>query len=205
MSTYLGYDVLEVGHNMRESIRHAFDRVGTFQENPTGRRFWDDSAGQPQPVRTFSWFADGRANIAVLRAFLNARRGRVVPFWTPTYVGELKMSQDASSLDSSLRILNIGYTRLLFQFSACRYLAIVSTDGTFLRRKVTLATDNGDGTETLALDSGLGIALAAARTVVSFLVLCRLEEDMTSLSWDSPLHVEATIGFRALPKETPAP
>lgn len=205
MSTYLGFDVLEVGHNMQEAIRQSFDRVGEFQENATGRRFWDDAAGQPQPVRSFRWWADGRTQIAALRAFLDARLGRLVPFWTPTYVGELKMSQDGSLLDSSLRILNIGYTRLLFPFASCRYLAIVSANGTFLRRKVTLSTDNGDGTETLALDSGLGIDLAAARTVISFLVLCRLEEDMTALSWDSPDHVEATIGFRALPKETPAP
>lgn len=203
MSTYLGIDVLEVNHNFRDAIRQSFDRLGTFAENPTGRRLWEDAGEQPMPVRSFSWFADGRPAIAALRAFLDARKGRMVPFWIPTYTPELVMTLDGAALDSSVRVANVGYGRFLFPFQARRYLAIISGNGTFLRRKVTLVTDNGDGTETLSLDAGLGIVLPASRTLVSFLVLCRLEDDFTPLTWDGPEHAEAVVRFRELPKEVP--
>lgn len=205
MSTYLTIDVLDqVTHNMRESIAQSFDRHGERQDSPTGRIFWDDFADQAIPVRSFEWFAPGRTAIAALRSFLDARKGRVVPFWVPTFCRELVMSVDATSVQSSIRVYRHGYGQNLFPYNARKHTAIVSPDGSFLRRKVTLITDNGDGTESLSLDSGLGINLSAAVTMVSFLTLCRLEEDNAPIRWFGGAHAEASLRFREVPLEVPA-
>lgn len=205
MSTYLGFDVLDQrAHNMREAIAQAFDRTGELLGSNVGRSYWDDFAAQPVPIRSFEWFASTRPEIATLRAFLDARLGRQIPFWTPTYVRELIMTLDADSAQSSIRVTKVGYGQSLFAVTARKYLALVSADGSFLRRKVTLVTDNGDGTETLSLDAGLGINLVADRTLVSFLVLCRLENDRTSIRWYKPGMAEASIQFREVPLEVPA-
>lgn len=204
MSTYLGIEVLdEVQHNAREAIAQAFRRHGALHESPVGRRFWDDFAGQPLPQRSFEWFASGRPAIAALRAFLDARRGRVVPFWVPTYGGELPMAADALAADSSIRVWGVGYGQFLYPFPARRHLALMKPSGSFLRRKVTLVVDNLDGTETLTLDSGLGEDLPAATTLVSFLALCRLDGP-TPTRWYSVEHAEASLSFQELPREVPA-
>jgi hypothetical protein len=205
MSTYLGFDVLDANtHNMRDSIRESFDRAGAMAGTALGKRHFDDFAGQPFPHRTFSWYASGRPAIDALRAFRDARMGREVPFWTPTFCAELTMAADATSAQSALTVASIDYTRFLFPVPARRHLAIFRPGGTFLIRKVVASVDNGNGTETLALGSGLGEDLAAARTLVSFLTLCRLEADDFKIIYSADDYAEAEIPFREIPLEVPA-
>lgn len=205
MSTYLSFEVLDqTGHNMRESIAEAFERVGSLVVNPVGRKLWDEYAGVPLSRRSFEWFAHGRTEIAALRSFLDARKGRLTPFWTPTYCHELPMAADALAAQSSIKVHKVGYGQFLFAHAARKYLALVKSSGAFLMRKVTLVVDNGDGTETLTLDAGLGEDLPAATTRPSFLALCRLDEDTTLVRWYGPELAEATIAFREVPLEVPA-
>jgi len=206
VSTYLGLDVLDqLNHNMRESIQQSFDRFGSLTVNPGGRKQWDDFAGQPLTARTFEWFASGRAAAASLRAFLIARQGRLVPFWTPTWCADLNMTADAAAAAAAITVTKAGYGQFLFAFKARRYLAITSPGGGFLMRKTTLVVDNGNGTETITLDAGLGVDLLASGTLVSFLTLCRLDEDQSKVRWYGRNLAEATLRFREIPLETPAP
>lgn len=205
MSTYLGIDVLdEAFHNLREAITQAFGRTGEAIGSPVGRSFWDDHPGQPQPSRSFEWYAPNRPAIGALRAFLDARQGRVVPFWAPTYTGELVLAQAALSGQSALRVHATGYRPYLFPLPARQHLALLSADGTFLRRKVTLAIDNGDGTDTLSLDAALTVDVTPATTIVCFLTLCRLESDLVPIRWGKPGHAEASLPLVEVPLEVPA-
>lgn len=206
MSTYLGFPVLdETTHNMREAIAQFFDRRGAATKTPTGRRVWTEFTGVPTPSRSFEWFASGRTEIAALRAFLDARKGRLTACWVPTYCWDLSMTQDELSTSASLRVTNVGYGTLLFPYTARKYLAVVQGNGTFLRRKVSLVTDNLDGTETLSLDAQHGVTLAAASTLVCYLTLCRLDQDLVPIRWiGGGEHAEASIPFREVPREVPA-
>lgn len=206
MSVYLGYDVLDqVGHNMREPIEQEFTRLGQLVRSPEGRSFWDDFPGVATPLRSFEWpLTKTRADVTALRGFIDARRGRLVPFWAPTYAAELVMSADSLAAASSITVYSVGYRQYLFPVTARKYLALVSPDGSFLRRKVTLVTDNLDGTESLSLDAGLGVDQLAATTLVSFLTLCRLEEDRVPIRWYAAGAAEASFRFREVPNEVPA-
>lgn len=204
MSTYLGYDVLDqTTPNMREAIAESFDRLGEYIGAKTGRREFDDTAGQPAPQRSFSWFATGRTEIDAMRAFIAARQGRLIPFWTPTYCAELVLAADALSAASSIVIATTGYGRYMFALTARKYIAITKPGGAFLIRKVAAVIDNGNGTETLTLTSGLGEDVGRS-TLVSFLALCRLDSDDPEIQWDGTDHAEANLVYREVPKEVPA-
>lgn len=203
--TYLSFDVLVADDpNLRDGIGESFERYGEMIDGGTGRRRFDDFAGVAIPRRTFSWFADGREGIADLRTFIMIRKGRLIPFWTPTYLADLQMTQDQVAIDSSIRVWNVGYGEKLFSHNSRKHIALIKPDGEFLIRKITTVVDNGDETETLTLESGLGEDLAAATTMVSFLVICRLEIDRPAIRYSNPEHGEAEIPFREIPREAPA-
>lgn len=203
MATYLSTDVLDqTTPNMRDAIRQAFSRAGDLVGGETGRKVFDDFIGHAVPVRSFSWLAAGRTEVAALQAFLDARKGRVVPFWTPTYCAEVPLYENKLAAASSLRVPFFGYTRFLFPQTWRRYLAIVPPGGAFLIRKVSSATDNGDGTETLTLTTPLGVDVPK-EWLVSFLTFCRLDSDRTKIKWHAAFTAEAEIDFREIPGEAP--
>ena len=71
-------------------------------------------------------------------------------------------------------------------------------------RKVTTGSPVDQATEQIGLDASVGVALPADGTVISFLVFCRLDEDLTRIQWFSTWGCEATIRFVELPLEVPA-
>lgn len=202
--SYLGLDVLPVTHNMREAIGESFARSGQLVESPVGRREFDDHAGIALPARSFLWTCPDRAAAVALRAFLDARRGRLVPFWAPTCVRDLELAADAVA-GVTLSVRRAGYYDYLWPLGAARrHLAIFPRGGAMLARKVTDCVPVDAATETLTLDATTGVALAVGSTVISFLVLCRLAEDETEIGWVSTSACEARLRFAELPREVPA-
>lgn len=206
MSTYLGFDVLDqTNHNARESIAQAFGRLGSAVGSAVGRSSFDDGPGQPIASRSFEWFAHTRPEVAALRAFLEARKGRVLPFWTPTYCHELPLAAGALAGQSAIRVSATGFRPYLLPLPQRKYLALFTPGGggAFARVKVTLGIDNGDGTDTLSLDSALAADLPVT-SLVSFLVLCRLDPDQQAVKWYAPGHAEAALRILEVPLEVPA-
>ena len=200
--TYEGVDVLEVRHNMREAINESFSRLGVYFPNPTGRRAWDDHALGPLPSRSFSWTCADRVECMELREFLDARQGRRVPFWTPTYCWDLQLATDGPANLNRLTIVKAGYGQFVSGSLARRFLAIAPMGQATIYRQIVGVTTAAT-TETLDLDSIPGVALPAATTRISFFVLCRLAEDMTTLVWSGRDVCEAQIRFQELPREYP--
>ena len=202
--SYRGYDVLPVTHNMRETIAESFGRRGQLVGSPVGQRSFEDEAAVPFPVRSFLWSCPDRAAVDVLRAFLDARKGRLVPFWAPTCCWDLRLVADAAP-GLVLNIARAGYGDLVFWGSAARQdVAIFPRGGAMLTRRVLSVSALDAATEQLSLESTTGVQLVAGATVISFLVLCRLAEDLTEIRWLSPNACEASIQFTELPREVPA-
>src|SRR5690242_11353745 len=125
--TYLGIDVLDLPwHNMREAIAESFARAGTMPENPTGRRTFDDQASAPVVTRNFQWTSFDRTGCNALRTFIDARKGRLNPFWIPTYAHDMELAQDVSlSSQTFIFIKSIGYPSRLAATPARKYLAVL--------------------------------------------------------------------------------
>lgn len=203
-SPYLTYDVLDVRHDLREPIAESFGRRGQLVAGATGSRWVDDHGGVAFPTRSFLWTANDRTSCNAVRAFLDARKGRLAPFWVPTCCHDLRLSADTSDAASTLFIRRAGYLDFLFGQNCRRYLAVFPPGGAMVIRKVTTGSPVDAATEQIVLDAAVGVALPAAGTVISFLVLCRLAEDLTRIRWFSTWGCEATIRFAELPLEVPA-
>jgi hypothetical protein len=204
--SYLGFDVLELNYNRVGAFEERLRRKFVLLSSKTGRRVADEQAPAPAPSRPFTWTAIGRDEISAMRAFLDARRGRAIPFWLPSFQWDLALAEDVSQNQSSATIWWVRYKQQMWGATAARrHLAIWSLgDGTMDYCKITSATDPANYlTETLTLDPVAQGEYTRAKTVLSFLKFCRLDEDRIEVSYPSPQVAEATIRVRELPLEAP--
>jgi hypothetical protein len=204
--SYLGYDVLELNYNRIGAFEERLRRKFVLLNSKTGRNVTDDQAPAPAPSRPFTWTAVGRAEITAMRDFLNARQGRAVPFWLPSFQWDLALSDDVPQNQSSVTIYWVRYKQQMWGTTAARrHLAIWSLgDGTMDYCQITTATDPANYlTETLTLDPVAIRDYPQGKTVLSFLKFCRLEDDRVEISYPSPQVAEATIRIRELPLEAP--
>lgn len=205
MTQYLGYDVLEAVADGRVSRVDSYERGMVSVGSPFGRLDVDDTEGVSEVVRAYAWTCIGLSEVAVLKAFVDARRGRQIPFWLPSLEHDLQLNGDHNSGHTFLDVVAVGYTEELWPYSgARRHLCIRNMlSGAVVYRKVTSSVNNLNGTESLYLDSPLGVDVPVAGWQVSFLRLCRMDEDGIDLSFDARDYAAATLRFRELPHEAP--
>lgn len=205
--TYLGFDVLELNYNRIAGIEERLHRKFVLLDPRTGKRKADEQSPAPTGRRPFTWTAIGRDEIAAMRAFLEGRIGRAVPFWLPSYQWDLELSEDVVITQGSISIRWIRYVQQMFGTTgARRHIALWTLgDGSVMDYyRIDDADDPGDElTESIAIDPAAVRDYSAETTVVSFLKLCRLELDEVTISYPSGRTAESTIPVRELPLEAP--
>jgi len=205
--TYLGFEVLELNYNRIGGIEDRLHRKFVLLDPRTGKRKADEQSPAPAGARPFTWTAIGRDEITALRAFLEGRVGRAVPFWLPSYQWDLELSEDVVITQGSISIRWIRYVQQMFGTTgARRHIALWTLgDGSVMDYyRIDDADDPGDElTESLTIDPAAVRAYSAETTVVSFLKLCRLELDEVSIAYPSGRTAESTIRVRELPLEAP--
>lgn len=203
MTTYAGFEVL-TEEPSRQPRDDAFNREQNWMDTQTGDIGIDAKEKAPKPVRPFLWIAYSRAEVAALLAFMDARVGRLVPFWCPTWDADLLPTADIGASDSSITIESMGYTPHMFPQRARRHLAITARDGTWRYRKVLSAVDNGNGTETIGLDAPLGVSIPKSAALVCFMPLYRMNGDDYELFWHTAATAECKLQMVEIPNEVPA-
>lgn len=204
MTTYQSIDVLELEPNWRDGISSSHRRSYFRLDPGMGKVLVEDRGGVAATDNGFSWFMEDRTAISDFKTFLAARKGAAVPFWFPTWRQDFQLASDAASVDTTLTISLIGYSKFLSSMAARKYIAIILPDGSKRYRKITNATDPGNGvTETITIDSSAGVALPASTTLISFLLLCRLESDAAKTKFHNLNVAESSLVFREIPKEVP--
>lgn len=200
---YLGLTVLTEDPNRREDPSHTANR-SKIRTDPITGPFTETEKGKAQrQVRPFSWYMEDRAAINDFRAFQAACKGRLTPFWVPTWHHDLVLASAGLPASASVEVENINYSR--HQFNSVetwrRYVSFIKigTGVQFIKR-VDAAVE-GLNTETLTLDSLLGIDLIPGQWMLSFLTMCRLESDDINLHWHSKTCAEAEFNVIELPQE----
>jgi hypothetical protein len=204
--SYLGHDVLELNYNRVGAFEERLHRKFVLLSSKTGKRVADEQSQVAAPSRPFTWTAIGRDEITAMRTFIDARQGRAVPFWLPSFQWDLALAEDVSPNQSSVTIWWVRYRQQMWGSTAARrHLALWSLgDGTMDYCQIISAADPANNlTETLTLDPVAVRAYSRAKTVLSFLKFCRLEDDRIEISYPSPQVAEATIQVRELPLEAP--
>jgi hypothetical protein len=206
-TVYQGYDVLELNYDRVGRIEERLDRKFVLLDNKTGVRTSVEQAPSPTGLRPFTWTAFGRDEIAALLRFVTARKGMAVPFWLPTMQWDLRLTED---LAEDATIATVDYVRYVQQLwgttGARRHIALWTLGNPSMDYyQVTDATDPFDyATESLSI-SPIAVRLyPAATTAISFLKLCRLENDRVTIEYKNDRIARATIQVRELPMEAPA-
>jgi hypothetical protein len=100
---------------------------------------------------------------------------------------------------ATMRVEAFGYAQLYATSAARRDVMIELTDGTLLFRRITGATENDDGTETITLDAQFGRSFTTAEVErVSFLNYRRLDQDEITVAWITDEAAQAAFRLRDL-------
>lgn len=207
MTVYAGYDVLEVEPSRDGAKTHTYMRPFNLLDTATGKRDADEDGPAPSLEIPFVWVASSRAEIGAMKTFLNARKGRAVPFWVPSYQRDLRLNATLFGGGSAFVIKRVGYSTLVFPDSnARRHLAFYTIPSAVpAYRKVLSAVESGGGTtEDLTVDSTLPAGTyEQATSVISFLRLCRLTNDENIIEWLDNKTARCNLSFTEIPLEAP--
>ena len=200
MTSYLGFNVLEISPNAREAAEDPLHRSLAGFDPGLGERGIRARGPAPTTARPVLWTCQNRAAIAAMEAFLEAQRGRAVPFWLPSRRRDVLLAQPVGATDPGIVIQSMGYTRLLYPSKARRHLAFLN-GASWIYQSVTAAVE-GTATETLTMASPLGVSLPAT-TLVSQLLLCRLASDEVEVTYLTDSVAEAHLSCLEIPQEAP--
>ena len=120
--------------------------------------------------------------------------------------GDLSLAEDVLQDQSIVTIRWVRYRQQMWNTTGTRrHLALwFEGDGAMDYYRIADATDPADYlTETLTLDPIAVRDYPMVTTVLSFLKLCRLEDDLVEISYPSGNVAETTIRVRELPLEAP--
>jgi hypothetical protein len=158
-------------------LRSDFVEATRFQI----RRRVEDSArdyqkpldsGSPRtiPARVLLTTLEARSEFL---GWLDYHMGEVTPLWLDTNERDFPLTAKTST---TLTFTKTNYTAKLWGHPAKRDIAVKFRDGTVLRRRITNAVDNGNGTETVTVVS-MGAFNLADVDRVSFLRFCTLAQN----------------------------
>lgn len=200
MATYLNIDVLDVTEPDRgDAADEDVERRIVLLDSATGTRTSEAADSAPSASRVFRWRCFSRADWRVLKTFIDGKFGRAVPFWLITWEDDLDLTVDIAPNDLTITVEQCSYTALLFQYPSRRHIAFLDKlTGTRYFRKITAAVDGGS-TETLTLDSSLGVSLPMASTAVSFLRLSRLDSDTPRIEWEGGQYATCDLPIKEIP------
>jgi hypothetical protein len=205
--TFLGYDVLTLDYNRAGSIAERAQRKFVLLDAKTGKRTPDEQSPAPAWIRPITWTAIGRPAETELRDFLDARKGRAVPFWLPSIQWDLTLMEDLNEDAAIATIQWVRYTQQMFGTTGARRHVALWPLGNALAPDCYQITDADDPldyvTESITLDPVAVQDYPAATTVISFLKLCRLDADEVTVVYKSGNIAEATFPLRELPMEAP--
>jgi hypothetical protein len=204
LTQYLGIDVLEIPPNWEATLGREYERSMVTIDPKVGPITVIDKGGTAIVGQEFPWWLAGHSNVTAFRGFILRRFGQLNNFWIPTFDQDLVLADDAGAGDLGITVQSVYYSRFMFANQARTYLAFIPHDGSGnVYRRVTSAHDNGDGTESLALDSPTGKLFPAATTMVSFLTLARLGKDRIEIKWSTADLAESMLTFQEVPRELP--
>lgn len=209
MNQYAGYDVLELPTEGSSGQEDQPERRFYLTDAGTGKRVADDPEAASSGILSYTWVCTSLSEIAELKAFLDARRGRAIPFWLPSFRHQLTLNGDHNPGHTFIDVKAYGYAVHMWpDTGARRHLFFRSRTAVVFYRKATSAVNNQNGTESIYLNAPLGQDVTVADWMVGFLRLCRLEDDLTRIEHQkggagTERYARADLRLREIPKEAP--
>jgi hypothetical protein len=210
LPTYRGKPVLHWepdadGPTSRIRFTQSKNRLGT----PAGP-VHDDSPhrASPNTERRLRFVLDNRADLIDARSLVaDVLEGRRNCFWVPSWLEDLTLAEAIADDDDEITIHGCGYSDYYAGEGKGRdHIAIFArVEGeapTMIRRQIESSVTNEDGTETLTLDSAVGLDVSVG-AMVSFLHFMRSADDRLVLEWETMSVGVLEIPLVDVPMEAP--
>ena len=182
--------VLETDPNEVDDLTYNYERVLSTLDNTMGLPTLSDVTGRV--LQQFAWWCRGRQEHHQLRGLFYSLDGRRVPVWVPTIYADFEPVTPIGAGDLAINVKRCGFTNLGGPGPQREYILIHLHNGTRYYRKITNSIILGDGTsERIFIDEAVGEDISLAQlNRISFLVLCRLDQDAVEI-----IHHTATRGM----------
>jgi hypothetical protein len=205
VTTYAGFEVLDlVEPDRRDGSEFEFLRPMEVLQNAPGRSSYLPDFDGARQGYSFEWVCTSREQVATLRSWIDTHRGARIPFWVPTYRHDLLLAESFDAGAEAFVIDHCRYTVQVFPQGQQRHHVCFYPPGSIpaVFHQVTAATDNTT-TEQLAVSSPFAAGWSPGSTVISYLMLVRLAEDLVEIRHSGPEYARATIPVVELPQEVP--
>lgn len=197
-TTYRGFPVLTTRPSYARDPETSLDRMAYRVDDDIGLINEHDDVGLPLYRQVHDWNLDGRAALNAWRGMVYALNGKRNSLWVPTWLDDLTPVASMTPSATAMRVAWSGYAAHVAQAINRRDVRVELTSGAVLYRRIVASVDNGDGTETLTLDNGLGVAVAPHQVAqVSFMGLCRSDSDQFEIGWWRWDYADVTTAWRA--------
>jgi hypothetical protein len=145
----------------------------------TGRLFVTGTEPLGEWISDVIVHCNSKPEIWAWREFLHYVRGSWGTFYLPSFQNDLPLNERITLGGNTFEIPYMGIEAFFNAAAPYRDLRIQLDDGTFEYKRITDVTDNGNGTETVTVDSVIGSAGFSEidGTMISFMRLCRIEGD----------------------------
>ncbi|KKK66080.1 hypothetical protein LCGC14_2967700, partial [marine sediment metagenome] len=124
------------------SIRTELQKDVKVLDGRTGIVSTSSAWGTNKRRSTKGFFAQSRAAIKDLKAFLRGIRGKQISFWLPTFLPDLTVGDDLAIGSTNFDIEHIDYTRFIQSRESKVTFKITFTDGTSLEREILSSVDH---------------------------------------------------------------
>ena len=189
-----------------EDLDFAYEHTYNVIDAQTGAIALDTGArSTPTLLIPYAQKFPNRTQISEWLGFLNLRQGRRVPFWMPSWEKDFQPVTINNGASGSIVYTANGYADWIDAVSGRKDIAIiyqqqgqVYAQGHHQRIRITAATNNGNGTETI--DCPLTFVYDADKNLVriSFLRYCRLESDTAEIAWKTSCIAQTRQPFREM-------
>jgi hypothetical protein len=161
------------------SARGLIYRETQELDSVTGRLFVTGTEPIGEWISDVTVYCNSKAEIWAWREFLHSVRGSWGTFYLPSFQNDLPLNQRITLGGNTFEVPYMGVEAFLNAQAPYRDLRIQLDDGSVEYKRITDVTHNGNGTETITVDSVIGSAgfSEIADTMISFMRLCRIEGD----------------------------
>lgn len=170
-------------HRPGQSLQKV-QRAVTQLSSPAGAFSVRSRSDDPYPEHPLELVFFKVEEVYDFLTFLDVIKGAFMAFWIPSYQQDLTPIGTIGPADVTFLIEHCRYTELLFPGLMRRQIAFVQPDGSFKKRSIEAAVDNGNGTESLTINEALGASFTQnPANGICFLWYGRLSDDVVRLPW----------------------
>lgn len=197
---YRGLPLMLIAPNWVSPLDERNVRNIDVFETDLKARFTVLNSDVPYIVRTHAWFLKGKPRIAQYRGWLFSRKGRVVPFWSPSWKNDMTLAQRIEAGSLSMTIETIGYRNFYGSRVGREDIIIFLRNGQHLTRRISSAAAGlTPSTEILVLDQEVASVIEPHMVqMICFLGQHRLDSDEVELDWRSDALVLCNQNMRLL-------